>query len=315
MAHSGMPDPAVGRNAQDLSPTIPAPELASRRSLRVDTHSRSGAHVAPSSSTAAHVAKRSAHAAVAPSQSSSRTNTPAKKKGGWALNVAVMTVATGIIATMSLPAFAFNPDDSGFGTTAADSMKKAQSQSVEVDGGTPVAIGRETIGATSEAELAAAAAAAAAATAAAAAAENARQNAAVSLSNYAAKSGPSVSDLLSSPPYPNFSLDQVFSVAKQYTGTPYVYGGASPGGFDCSGFVMYVYAQFGISLPHSVSGQAARGTRISIQDARPGDLVIMPGHDGFYAGNGNILDAPDVGRSITTRPIWTSDYYIVRLGI
>ena len=88
----------------------------------------------------------------------------------------------------------------------------------------------------------------------------------------------------------------MFSVAQQYIGTPYVYGGASPAGFDCSGYVMFVYAQFGISLPHSVSGQAAMGKRISIADAQPGDIVIMSGHDGFYAGNGNIMDAPDTGR-------------------
>ena len=46
-----------------------------------------------------------------------------------------------------------------------------------------------------------------------------------------------------------------------------------------------------------------------------GDLVIMPGHDGFYAGNGNILHAPYEGASVRVQPIWTSDYYIVRIGI
>ena len=109
--------------------------------------------------------------------------------------------------------------------------------------------------------------------------------------------------------------ERAVDIALGYLGTPYSWAGASPAGFDCSGYVMYVYAQFGISLPHSVSGQAAMGKRISIADAQPGDLVIMPGHDGFYAGNGNIMDAPDTGRSISIRPIWTSDYYIVRLGI
>lgn len=239
--------------------------------------------------------------------------TPAKKrKGGWAINVAVMTVATGIIATMSLPAFAFNPDNaegSAFGPSAADSMKKAQSQTVEV--GTTVAstaVARDAASATTEEQLAT--------QKAAAAAEAARQRAAVTLTNYAnSYSGPSVSDFLANPPYPNFSLDSVFSVAQQYIGTPYVFGGASPAGFDCSGYVQFVYAQFGVSLPHSVSGQAAAGKRISIEDARPGDIVIMSGHDGFYAGNGNIMDAPEVGRSISVRPIWTSDFYIVRLGI
>jgi cell wall-associated NlpC family hydrolase len=243
---------------------------------------------------------------------------PARKKGGWILNVGVMTVATGIIATMSLPAFAFNPDgaeSAGFGPSASDSMKKAQSQSVEVGGVASAAVNREAASATSEAELQSRKAAEAAA-AAAAAAEAARQQAAVQLTNYAnSYAGPSTADFLANPPYPNFSLSSVFSVAQQYIGTPYVYGGATPAGFDCSGYVMFVYAQFGISLPHSVSGQAAAGTRISIEDAQPGDLVIMPGHDGFYAGNGNIMDAPTEGKSISIRPIWTSDYYIVRLGI
>jgi cell wall-associated NlpC family hydrolase len=64
-----------------------------------------------------------------------------------------------------------------------------------------------------------------------------------------------------------------------------------------------------------VSGQAARGTKISRADARPGDLVIMSGHDGIYAGNGNILDAPRPGGVVSVRPIWTENYYIVRIGI
>jgi len=239
-----------------------------------------------------------------------------KRKGGWILNAGVITVAAGLVATMAIPAFAFNPngtDSAAFGPSAADAMKKAQSQTVEVGGVTSAAVNRDAASATTEEQLNAQKAA----VAAAAAAEAARKQAAVQLTSYAARSssGPSVSDFLANPPYPSFSLAQVFSVAQQYIGTPYVYGGDPPAGFDCSGYVMYVYAQFGISLPHSVSGQAARGKRISIADAQPGDLVIMSGHDGFYAGNGNIMDAPDSGRSISIRPIWTSDYYIVRLGI
>lgn len=239
---------------------------------------------------------------------------PAKKKRlkGGVANIAVMTIAAGIIATVALPAYAFNPttkDESKFGSSVIDGMKKANSQSVTVSGAAaqPV-VARDAVTATTQEELDAAKAAEAAAAA--------RAAATAEMADYgAAYSGPSVSDFLANPPYPNFSLGQVFSVAQQYIGTPYVYGGASPAGFDCSGYVMFVYAQFGISLPHSVSGQAAAGTRISINDAVPGDIVIMSGHDGFYAGNGNIMDAPDVGRSISIRPIWTSDFYIVRLGI
>lgn len=266
------------------------------------------------------VSRRVARVASRPAAVSTATGSTAaqkkKRKGGWILNAGVITVATGLIATMSLPAFAFNPDgaeNAAFGPSAADSMKKAQSQTVEVGGVASSAVTRDAASATSEEQLNAQKAAAAAA----AAAEAARRQAAIQLTSYASKSssGPSVSDFLANPPYPNFSLSQVFSVAQQYIGTPYVYGGSSPAGFDCSGYVMYVYAQFGISLPHSVSGQAAAGKRISIADAQPGDLVIMSGHDGFYAGNGNILDAPTEGKSVSIRPIWTSDYYIVRLGI
>ncbi len=133
----------------------------------------------------------------------------------------------------------------------------------------------------------------------------------------AAYSGPSVPELLANPPYPNFSLDQVAQVALQYQGVPYAFGGADPSGFDCSGLVLFVYAQFGISLPHSVSGQAASGTAITREAALPGDIVIMTdgSHNGIYMGNGVFIDAPSEGRSVIVRPIYTDDYFIVRVGI
>lgn len=122
---------------------------------------------------------------------------------------------------------------------------------------------------------------------------------------------------LANPPYPNFSLDAVVSVGLQYVGVPYRYGGSDPSGFDCSGFVQFVYAQFGISLPHSVRGQAALGTVISQADARPGDIVVLSdhSHDGIWMGNGMILDAPYAGKTLSVRPLWTSNYYIIRVGI
>lgn len=127
--------------------------------------------------------------------------------------------------------------------------------------------------------------------------------------------GPSVRDYLENPPYPNFSLAQVFEVAKQYIGTPYLAYGASPAGFDCSGFTQFVYAQFGVPLIHLASAQMYAGTVISEADAQPGDLVWMPGHIGFWAGPGMMLDSPTEGKSIAIRPIW-SDYYVVfRVGI
>ncbi len=239
---------------------------------------------------------------------------PKKRRGGIA-NIVVMTLATGLVATMALPAYAFAPgsQDAAFEATESTEMAKAQAQAIEVDAqAATVSVAREGFTATTPEELAAAEAA----SAAAAAAETRRIEVAAQMTSYASSySGPSAAEYLASPSYPNFNLASVFSVASQYQGVPYVFGGATPAGFDCSGFIMYVYAQFGISLPHSSVGQGAAGTRISIEDAVPGDLVIMPGHDGFYAGNGNILHAPYTGQKVRIQPIWTSDYYIVRIGI
>ncbi|WP_146073365.1 C40 family peptidase [Cryobacterium sp. N22] len=231
--------------------------------------------------------------------------------------VVMMTLATGLVATMALPAYAFAPADAEgtFVATDATELTKAGAQAVAVDEtAATVSVAQDAFAATPQAEIDAADAADAAE--AAAAAEAARAAAATSMTTYAESfTGPSAADYLASSAYPSFSLSSVYSVALQYQGVPYVYGGATPAGFDCSGFVMYVYAQFGISLPHSSTGQGAAGTRIALADAQPGDLVIMDGHDGFYAGNGNILHAPYEGASVRVQPIWTSDYFIVRLGI
>lgn len=233
-------------------------------------------------------------------------------------HIVVMSIAAGLVATVALPAYAFAPgsEQTRFGATESTKLAKTGEQSVKVAAqAATVSVARDGFTATTREELAARAAAAAAAVAAAAA-EARRQEVAAQMTSYAAAySGPSVADYLASPPYPNFDLASVYNVALQYQGVPYVYGGATPAGFDCSGFVMYVYAQFGISLPHSSTAQGAAGTRISLADAQPGDLVIMSGHDGFYAGNGNILHAPYEGASVRVQPLWTSDYYIVRLGI
>ncbi|MGW9630726.1 C40 family peptidase [Agromyces sp. NPDC055520] len=219
-----------------------------------------------------------------------------------------MSVAAGIIGTLAIPAYAFTPGSAGlqFGETDVTKLTKAQAQSVEVtDDVIAAPVTKDGYDAVTGADIKAAADA-----------EAARVAAEAAMSSYAASySGPSVGDFLANPPYPGYDLASVYNVATQYIGVPYVYGGATPAGFDCSGFVMYVYAQFGISMPHSSSGQGAMGTRISEADAQPGDLVIMPGHDGFYAGNGMILHAPYEGASVRVQPIWTSDYYIVRIGI
>ena len=237
------------------------------------------------------------------------------RRGGVA-NIAVMAVSAGIVGTLAIPAYAIAPGSIGpqFGATDQAKLTEAGAQSVDVPEDIIAAPkSSESYAAVTGAEIRAQQEA----EAAAAAAEAARQAAQAQLASYAASSssGPSVSALLANPPYPSYDLASVYNVATQYIGTPYVYGGATPAGFDCSGFVMYVFAQFGISMPHSSAGQGAMGTPIAESAAVPGDLVIMSGHDGFYAGNGMILHAPYEGASVRVQPIWTSDYQIVRIGI
>ena len=85
----------------------------------------------------------------------------------------------------------------------------------------------------------------------------------------------------------------VASYACQFVGNPYVYGGTSlTNGADCSGFVMSVYANFGVSLPHSSSGDRSVGTAVDgLANAQPGDIVCYSGHVAIYIGNGQIVHA------------------------
>ena len=89
----------------------------------------------------------------------------------------------------------------------------------------------------------------------------------------------------------------VVGVAMHYLGVPYVWGGSTPHGFDCSGLVMYAFAQVGISLPHSSYAQFAMGTPVSIGQLEPGDLVFFAGasHVGIYIGGGQFVHAPHTG--------------------
>lgn len=95
------------------------------------------------------------------------------------------------------------------------------------------------------------------------------------------------------------SGNAVVSYASQFVGNPYVYGGTSlTNGTDCSGFVMGVYAHFGVSLPHSSSAMRSMGYGVSLADAQPGDIICYSGHVGIYCGNNTIVHASTAATGI-----------------
>jgi hypothetical protein len=110
--------------------------------------------------------------------------------------------------------------------------------------------------------------------------------------------------------------DLAVAEALTYVGVPYVWAGESPSnGFDCSGFVMYVLAKFGVKLPHSSAAQAAMGLAVAPSQLQPGDLVFFFSpvhHVGMYIGNGLMVDAPGTGSSVRIEKVWTSSYNCAR---
>jgi cell wall-associated NlpC family hydrolase len=117
------------------------------------------------------------------------------------------------------------------------------------------------------------------------------------------------------PPAAGPGHPEVVSIALRYLGTPYAWGGASPAGFDCSGFVMYVYGQVGIHLPHYSGAQYGYGSPVDRSQLQPGDLVFFDGlaHVGIYIGGGQFVHSPHSGADVEISSLddgWYGSTYV-----
>ena len=113
------------------------------------------------------------------------------------------------------------------------------------------------------------------------------------------------------------SSNAIIAYASNFLGTPYLWGGTTPSGFDCSGFTQYVYAHFGISLGRATFHQIKDGVQVSRDNLQAGDLVFFgtfanPHHMGIYVGDNNYIHAPHTGDVIKISPMGRKDYVTAR---
>lgn len=203
-----------------------------------------------------------------------------------------MLASTGLMATTALPSYGFDPETTALSGLARDSeLQVHQSlQGLSLAGTTAVEFSR---GEYSEAEA---------------------SEFEVKVSRARSYSGPMIEDYLAKPRFTTVTSGNLMKAAAELVGTPYVFGGETPAGLDCSGYVMFVYSQFGLALPHSVYQQSKLAKKIAIDKAVPGDIVVFNdySHNGIYAGNGNYYHAPQPGDRVKLAPISTDRYHIVR---
>jgi peptidoglycan DL-endopeptidase CwlO len=292
-----------GRHRADVEiNVIESFELRSRRSIREAERAK----LARSSRKAKRKIERLEKRALRQEKINSRAVAPVSAKRKLRSNQVfrtgvTMVTASGLFATAALPAYAYDPEIAAmarFTTTSQSDIEQTDgTQNLTVAAANTIKFVRgEYASKNAEAVL--------------------RQQ---TLNNYLAYNGPTAAEFVKNPPYSSISSDQVLKVASKYVGTPYVFGGSNPRGFDCSGLILFVYSQFGVALPHSVSGQARMGIKIAPEDALPGDLVIYNdhGHSGIYAGNGQYFHAPQRGDFVKLSPIYSANvggHYFVRLA-
>jgi cell wall-associated NlpC family hydrolase len=216
----------------------------------------------------------------------------------------VMTLATGLFVSVSLPAAAAGVDVDAATGGAIPSAATMQSVSYSVPStAADVPFVRDGYGATSQEEVDAASAAAAAAAAEAAASASAASSSSASASAGRPYAAPAVAR----------SGEAILAYAAQFVGVvPYGNGNDPSDSFACDGYVQYVFAAFGVSLPRGAGAQAASGVQISASEAVAGDLLYWPeGHIAIYDGAGGMYDSPDWGRYVQHRlSIWGDPVYI-----
>ena len=301
-----MANKATGRHRADVEINVlESFELRSRRSIRESERARLSRLARKQAKKLAKLqaAERAANPVRSEAVSAGRYLVRAERKIKFynrrgVRNTITMAVASGLFATFALPAYAYNPDIaamSRFTTTDAQAIASAaDTQNLTVAAVNTVKYSRGSYESANASEIA-------------------RQE---TLNAYRTYSGPTAADFILNPPYSKLNGATILQVASKYVGTPYVFGGETPGGFDCSGYVAFVFSQFGVALPHSVHGQNRLGILIKPEDAVPGDLVVFDdlSHDGIYAGNGNFYHSPRPGDFVKLAPIFTSNIHFVRLA-